>query len=108
VRGAADATYLINSFGDELLMQLQLNVHRLVVVYRVSRLMRSMPAPLPFFSSAGALVQSMPGGNSAGATRRLYAIPAGGMSNFIAMPLQGQISSRMRRSSFIGAPTLSR
>jgi hypothetical protein len=35
VRGASDATYLVNAFGDELLMQLQLNVHRLVVVYRV-------------------------------------------------------------------------
>src|ERR1700751_5504332 len=35
VRGASDATYLINAFGEELLMQLQLNVHRLVVVYRV-------------------------------------------------------------------------
>jgi hypothetical protein len=35
VRGAADATYLIAAFGDELLMQLQLNVHRLVAVYRV-------------------------------------------------------------------------
>lgn len=35
VRGAADATYLVAAFGDELLMQLQLNVHRLVVVYRV-------------------------------------------------------------------------
>jgi hypothetical protein len=38
VRGASDATYRINSFGDELLMQLQLNVHRLVVVYRVPAL----------------------------------------------------------------------
>jgi hypothetical protein len=28
VRGASDATYLVNAFGDELLMQLQLNVHR--------------------------------------------------------------------------------
>ncbi|HEX3954020.1 MAG TPA: hypothetical protein VHW90_10640 [Stellaceae bacterium] len=35
VRGAADATFLVEAFGDELLMQLQLNVHRLVVVYRV-------------------------------------------------------------------------
>jgi hypothetical protein len=35
VRGASDATYLVHAFGDELLMQLQLNVHRLVVVYRV-------------------------------------------------------------------------
>jgi hypothetical protein len=38
VRGAADATYLIQAFGDELLMQLQLNVHRLVAVYRVPAL----------------------------------------------------------------------
>src|SRR5437870_8120131 len=35
VRGAADATYMVQAFGDELLMQLQLNVYRLVVVYRV-------------------------------------------------------------------------
>ena len=35
VRGAADAHYLVAAFGDELLMQLQLNVWRLVVVYRV-------------------------------------------------------------------------
>jgi hypothetical protein len=35
VRRAADATYLVQAFGDELLMQLQLNVHRLVVVYLV-------------------------------------------------------------------------
>jgi hypothetical protein len=34
VRGASDATFLVKAFGDELLMQLQLNVHRLVVVYR--------------------------------------------------------------------------
>ena len=38
VRGASDATYIVNAFGDELLMQLQLNVHRLVVVYRVPAL----------------------------------------------------------------------
>jgi hypothetical protein len=38
VRGASDATYLVRAFGDELLMQLQLNVHRFVVVYRVPAL----------------------------------------------------------------------
>jgi hypothetical protein len=38
VRGASDATYLVAAFGDELLMQLQLNVHRFVVVYRVPAL----------------------------------------------------------------------
>jgi hypothetical protein len=31
VRGASDATYLVNAFGDELLMQLQLNVRTLAV-----------------------------------------------------------------------------
>ena len=35
VRGASDASYIVGAFGDELLMQLQLNVRRLVVVYRV-------------------------------------------------------------------------
>ncbi|MBV9523846.1 MAG: hypothetical protein JO010_13690 [Alphaproteobacteria bacterium] len=35
VRGAADATYLVSAFEDALLMQLQLNVWRLVAVYRV-------------------------------------------------------------------------
>jgi hypothetical protein len=38
VRGASDATYIVEAFADELLMQLQLNVHRLVVVYRVPAL----------------------------------------------------------------------
>jgi hypothetical protein len=38
VRGASDASYLVHAFDDELLMQLQLNVHRLVVVYRVPAL----------------------------------------------------------------------
>jgi len=35
VRGAPDCHYVVRAFGDELLMQLQLNVWRLVVVYRV-------------------------------------------------------------------------
>jgi hypothetical protein len=38
VRGASDATYIVKAFGDELLMQLQLNLHWLVVVYRVPAL----------------------------------------------------------------------
>ena len=44
VRGASDATYLVQAFDDELLMQLQLNVHRLVVVYRVPAL-NALDAP---------------------------------------------------------------
>jgi hypothetical protein len=35
VSGASDAHYLVEAFGDALLMQLQLNVWRIVVVYRV-------------------------------------------------------------------------
>lgn len=35
VIGAADCTYLIAAFGDALVVQIQLNVHRFVVVYRV-------------------------------------------------------------------------
>ena len=38
VRGASDCAYLVQAFDDELLMQLQLNVWRLVVVYRVPAL----------------------------------------------------------------------
>jgi hypothetical protein len=38
LRDASDASYLIGAFADDLLMQLQLNVHRLVVVYRVPAL----------------------------------------------------------------------
>jgi hypothetical protein len=39
VRGASDATYLINAFDEELLMQLQLNVHRLPKWRRCDRSM---------------------------------------------------------------------
>jgi len=35
IRGASDCTYLVHAFGDALLVQVQLNIHRLVVVYRV-------------------------------------------------------------------------
>ncbi|SRR5260221_2279070 len=35
VVGAADCTYLVAAFGDALVVQIQLNVHRFVVVYRV-------------------------------------------------------------------------
>ena len=61
MRGASDATYLINSFNEELLTQLQLNVHRLVVVSRTrTRCTRRS------VSSVGALAPSTPDGNSAG------------------------------------------
>ena len=35
VAGASDASYLVGAFGDELLLQVQLNVRRFVVIYRV-------------------------------------------------------------------------
>jgi hypothetical protein len=45
VRGVFDATYLVQAFDDELLMQLRLNMHRLVVVYRVPARGHSMSPP---------------------------------------------------------------
>ena len=35
VVGASDCTYLVAAFGDALVVQVQLNVHRFVVVYRI-------------------------------------------------------------------------
>ena len=35
VVGASDCTYLVAAFGDALVVQIQLNVYRFVVVYRV-------------------------------------------------------------------------
>jgi hypothetical protein len=35
VIGASDCTYLVAAFGDALVVQVQLNVHRFVVVYRI-------------------------------------------------------------------------
>src|SRR3954454_10447650 len=35
VLGNAEATYLIDAFGERLTIQIQLNVYRLVVVYRI-------------------------------------------------------------------------
>jgi hypothetical protein len=70
LRGASDATYLINAFGEELLMQLQLNGHRLVVVYRVPALDALDASTLAIVLNAGASAPSMPAGNSAGAIRR--------------------------------------
>ena len=34
-RGASECTYLVAAFGEELTLQVQLNVHRFVVIYRV-------------------------------------------------------------------------
>jgi hypothetical protein len=75
VRGASDATYLINSFNEELLMQLQLNVHRLVV-YRVPALDALDADTLAVRLGVGALAQSTPDGNSAGVMPRLQVILA--------------------------------
>jgi hypothetical protein len=105
VRGASDAEYLINSFSDELLMQLQSNVHRLVIVYRVPALDALDASSSPFASNGGASAPSMSAGNSAGATPRLPGTLAGAMSKHIATLSQPKISWKTRRSSSIGAPT---
>jgi hypothetical protein len=105
VRGASDATYRINSFGDELLMQLQLNVHRLVVVYRVPALDVLDASTLAVRLERWRIGAEHAGWKSAGATRRLSAILAGALSKLIATPSQAWMSSRTRRNSYIGAPT---
>ena len=104
VRGASDASYLVHAFGDELLMQLQLNVHRLVAVYRVPPSTRSTPARLRCGSTAGGSAPSMQDGSSAGATPRRETA-AGVMSRLIAMHSPTPIFSKTSRSSSIGEPT---
>jgi hypothetical protein len=105
VRGASDANYMVAAFGDELLMQLQLNVHRLVVVYRVPGSERSMRTALRYISIVGASAPSMPGGNSAGGTRRSETRAAAAMLRHIAMRSPRRIFSKTGRSSSIGART---
>jgi hypothetical protein len=105
VRGASDATYLINAFGEELLMQLQLNVHRLVVVYRLLALDALDFSTLAVRLKRWRIGARMPDGNSAGANRPLPAIRAAVCRN-IAMPLPETIFSKTSRSNSIGAPTL--
>jgi hypothetical protein len=104
VRGASDATYLVDSFGDELLMQLQLNVHRLVVVYRVSALDSLDANTLAVRLERWRRAPSMRDGNSAGGIRRSPAIPAGVMWKLIATPTPAAIFSKTRCSNSIGAP----
>jgi hypothetical protein len=108
VRGASDATYLINAFGEELLMQLQLNVHRLVVVYRVPALDALDASSLAYVWNVGVSAPSMPAGSSAGGIPRLPTTRAAVLSKLIAMPLPVPIFSKMSRSSSIGAPILCR
>jgi hypothetical protein len=98
VRGASGATYLINAFGEELLMQLQLNVHSSSSFIACRHSTRLMPAPLPYVSNAGASAPSMPAGNSAGAIRQLRAIRAAVLSKHIAC-LCRQRSSRRRAAA---------
>ena len=108
VRGACDAAYLVKAFDEELLMQLQLNVHRLVVVYRVPALAHSMPPPWRYVWIVGASAPSLPGGSSDGATRRSQETLAGTTSRLIATLSQVPIFSKTSSSNSIGVPTSSR
>ncbi|MEJ0071830.1 MAG: hypothetical protein WDO24_27405 [Pseudomonadota bacterium] len=76
VRGASDCTYLVHAFGDALLVQVKLNVHRLVGVYRVPATHAIDVAGLEPRSSAGRIARSMPAGRSAGATRWVSTTPS--------------------------------
>jgi hypothetical protein len=57
VRGASDATYLINAFGEELLMQLHSTFTGSLSFIACRHSMHSTPAPLPYVSNAGASVR---------------------------------------------------
>ena len=108
VRGASDATYLINAFDEELLMQLQLNVHRLVVVYRVPALDALDASTLAVRLERWRIGAEHAGWKFAGAIHPLPAIRAAVLSRHIAMPLPATIFSKTSRSNSIGAPTLCR
>jgi hypothetical protein len=70
VRGAADATYFVQAFDDELLMQLQSTCIDwwLSTAYRPWT--RWMPPLWRYVSSGGVSAPSMPAGSLAGAMRR--------------------------------------
>jgi hypothetical protein len=105
VRGASDATYLVDSFGDELLMQLQLNVHRLVVVYRVPALDALDANTLAVRLERWRLGAEHAGWKFGWRDARSQAILPGAMWKPIATLSPAVIFSRTRRSNFIGAPT---
>jgi hypothetical protein len=102
VRGAVESTYLVQAFNDELLMQMQLNVHRLVVSTACRPWMRLMLPLWRYASSSGASAPSMPAGSSAGAMRRSQVTSAGIMSRPIAMLSPVSIFSKTSSSSSIG------
>lgn len=105
VRGASDATYLVQAFGDELLMQLQLNVHRMVVVYRVPAIDASLDAStLAVRLERWRIGAEHAGWNSAGGTRRSPEPPESAMLRPTATPLPLPISWRASRNSSIGGP----
>jgi hypothetical protein len=104
VRGASDAAYLVKAFDDELLMQLQLNVHRLVVVYRVPA-----RAALDAATLAVRLDRWRIGAEHAGwQFGWREATSAGTMSRLFATLSPVPIFSKTSSSSSIGAPTSSR
>ena len=105
VRGASDATYLVNAFGDELLMQLQLNVHRLVVVYRVPALDALDASTLAVRLERWRIGAEHAGWKFGWRDAPIAGDPAGAMSKLIATPSPAQIFSKTSCSSSIGAPT---
>ena len=108
VRGASDATYLVNAFGDELLMQLQLNVHRLVVVYRVPALDALDASTLAVRLERWRIGAEHAGWKFGWRDSPIAAMRAAVLSKPIATPLPVPIFSKTSRSSSIGAPILCR
>jgi hypothetical protein len=94
LRGASDATYLINAFGEELLMQLQLNGHRLVVVYRVPALDALDASTLAIVSNAGASAHA--GWKFGWRDSAVAGDPSRRLSKHIAMPSPAITFSKTR------------
>ena len=105
VVGASDAVYLVGAFGDELLVQVQLNVHRFVVIYRIPAMgLVDAEALSPRFAmwqrGATHVGWAMHWRDAAAPTRRIS-----GSSRFTATPILFPASCWTSPSNCSGAPT---
>ena len=105
VRGASDATYLVNAFGDELLMLLQLNVYRLVVVYRVPALDALDANTLAVRLERWRLGAEHAGWKFGWRDAPIAGDPSRRLLKHTAMPSPATIFSKTSHSSSIGALT---
>ena len=108
VRGASDAAYLINAFGEELLMQLQLNVHRLVVIYRVPALDALDASTLAVCLERWRIGAEHAGWKFGWRDSPIAGDPGRRFVETYCYAFAGNDFSKTSRSNSIGAPTLCR